>query len=168
MLQGTFCCKLSRNARSCGDAGIDSKCFDPDASGNGRECCWACKETLSTTDPMLLLDKGRLRPGGHRTEPTALHGDGHLKCCPTVMGACAVLRQGALPGDEHLAGWHMAFEGQTVAEPVFGDNPSCVRCMPSLPHLLTRAEPGVLCVGHEPSAYIRIATEPASLGDETL
>jgi len=123
MLQGTFCCKLSRNGRPCGDAGIESG--DPDASGIGRECCWACKATLSKNGRWQHCC--RTGSAGHRTEPRALHGNEHL----------------AGPGDEHLAVWDMAsgFD-QAVEQPVLGDNALCAHCLPSLPHVLTRAEPG--------------------------
>jgi len=122
------------------------------------------------TDSALLWEEGRLGhccmtgSEGHQTEPTGLHGDEHLRFCRAVMGACGIFGQPVRPGDVHLAGRHTACGvDQIVAEPVFADNPLCVCCMPSQP----RAEPEVFCVGHGPSAHLRIPTESASLGDET-
>jgi len=86
-------------------------------------------------DPALLWEDVRLRHGcmnvsaEHRTEPTALQGDEHLRCCRTSMGACLVLGQGAQPGDEHPAGWHTGGGvDQTAAEPVLGRGVALLPC----------------------------------------
>jgi hypothetical protein len=171
MLQGTLGHKLSRHARTCGDTGIDSA----DASGNGRECVCGCKEALSMTDPVLLCGEGS-RPrrcmtasAGQWTEPRA-PGDEHLRCPrKAAMDVCGVLEQTVPTGDGHLAGWHTACGvDQTVAEPVFGDDPACERRMLSQPPVLNRAEPGLLCGGHAPCERFRKTTEPASLGVKIL
>lgn len=171
MLRGTLNRGLSRHARTCGDAGIDGTNADPDACGHGRECCWGCIKIFSTT---LQWGEGCRQhccmtvSTGNQQEPKALHDVEHLGCCRAcAMGARAVLGHAVRPRDEYLPGWHTACRvDQTVCEPALGDDPLCRCCLPSQPLVLTKAEPGTLCVDHD--VPFCIATEPASLGDRTL